>query len=31
MNPIPPSGINLNLPMSAELSRIFANPEAHSQ
>ena len=30
MNPIPPSGINLNLPMSADLSRVFANPDAHS-
>ncbi|GHU09931.1 glutamate/aspartate ABC transporter substrate-binding protein [Betaproteobacteria bacterium] len=27
MNPIPPSGIIINLPMSAELSRFFSRPE----
>jgi glutamate/aspartate transport system substrate-binding protein len=26
MRPIPPSGININLPMSAELVQVFANP-----
>ena len=30
MNPIPPSGVNLNLPMNSDLSRVFSNPETHS-
>jgi glutamate/aspartate transport system substrate-binding protein len=26
LNPIPPNGVDLNVPMSAELKRVIANP-----